>query len=94
MTGRDRRYLAAMIGLPLIAITAYLFWVWPAPAGTSLWAEVGPYLLSLLPGLPFAAILARRPGMVWILPVFFGAGLVVLWVYAAAVLCGVRGVCL
>ena len=86
--------LAAMLGLPLIAMTAYLLWVWPAPKGTSLWAEVGPYVLSLLTGLPFAAILSRRPGMIWVLPVFLGAGFVILWIYAAAVLCGVRGVCL
>ncbi|HYL22190.1 MAG TPA: hypothetical protein VEU74_10545 [Gemmatimonadales bacterium] len=94
MTVKERGYLAATISLPLITITAYLLWVWPRPSGTSVLAEVGPYVLSLLTGLPFAGLLARGPGRVWLLLAFLGAGFVLLWLYALAVLCGVRGVCL
>jgi hypothetical protein len=57
-------------------------------------AETGPYLLSLLTGLPFAWRLSRRSGRVAFLLVFLGCGFVVLWLYALAVLCGVRNVCL
>ena len=94
MTGKDRGYLAATISLPLITITAYLLWFWPRPQGTSVLAEVGPYLLSLLTGLPFAWILTRGKGRAWLILAFLGGGFVVLWIYALAVLCGVRGVCL
>ncbi|UCH17871.1 MAG: hypothetical protein JSW36_02160 [Burkholderiales bacterium] len=94
VTVRRRWYLAAMIGLPLITITAYLLWVWPRPHGTSVAAEVGPYLLSLATGLPFAWLLSPRRGRAWLLLAFLAGGFVVLWIYAVAVLCGVRGVCL
>lgn len=94
MTVRDRWYLAATISLPLITITAYLLWLWPLPHGTSLLAELAPYLLSLLTGLPFAWILSRGPQRVWLLLAFLGGGFGLLWFYAVAVLCGVRGVCL
>ena len=94
MTLRNRWYLAAMIGLPLGTITAYLLWIWPRPHGTSVAAEVGPYLLSLLTGLPFAWILSRGPARALLLLAFLAGGFVFLWIYAAAVLCGVRGACL
>jgi RsiW-degrading membrane proteinase PrsW (M82 family) len=92
---RDRWNSTAAISLPLLTITAYLFWLWPRPRGTSVLAEVGPYVVSLLTGLPFAWRLARsRAARWWLLFAFLVGGFVVLWVYAAAVLCGVRGVCL
>jgi accessory gene regulator protein AgrB len=94
VTLRDRWYLAAMIGLPLVTITMYLLWIWPRPRGVSVLAEIGPYLLSLLTGLPFAWILTRGRNRAWRLLGFFGGGFVLLWIYALAVLCGVRGVCL
>lgn len=86
--------MAAAIGLPLAAITAYLLWVWPRPRGTSVIAQTGPYVLSLLTGLPFAWSLTRRSGRVAILLAFLAGGFVVMWLYALAILCGVRGVCL
>jgi hypothetical protein len=86
--------LAATISFPLITVTAYLLWVWPRPHGTSLLAEVGPYGLSLLTGLPFAWALGRRRGRAWFLIAYLAGGFVLLWLYAVAVLCGVRGVCL
>ncbi len=91
---KGRWYLAATIAFPLITITAYLLCVWPRPHGTSIIAQVGPYLLSLLTGLPFAWSLTRGTGRTWLMLAFLGGGFVVLWVYALAVLCGVRGVCL
>ena len=95
MTLRDRWYLAAAIALPLITISTYLLWIWPRPRGVSVLAELGPYLLSLLTGLPFAWILTRGGRhRAWRLLGFFGCGFVLLWIYALSVLCGVRGVCL
>lgn len=94
MTARDRWYLAATISFPLITITAYLLWLWPRPRGTSVVSEVGPYFVSLLTGFPFAWILSRGAGRTWLLLAFLAGGFVVLWFYAVAVLCGVRGVCL
>ena len=94
MTVRKRWYLAAMIVLPLIAITAYLLWVWPRPHGTSVLAQVGPYLLSLATGLPFVWLLSRGAGRAWFLLALLVGGFVLLGIYAVAVLCGVRGVCL
>ena len=91
---RKRWYLAAMIGLPQITLTAHLLWVWPRPHGTSVLAQVGPYLLSLATGLPFVWLLSRGPGRAWFVLAYLVGGFVVLWIYAAAVLCGVRGVCL
>lgn len=90
----DRRTLAAAIGLPFATITIYLLWVWPLPRGSSAIAQTGPYILSLLTGLPFAWHLTRRSGRVPILVAFLGGGFVLLWLYALAVLCGVRGACL
>ena len=94
MTVRKRWYRAAMVSLPLITITAYLLWVWPRPHGTSVLAQVGPYLLSLATGLPFVWRLTRWPGRAWFLLAFLVGGFVLLGIYAVAVLCGVRGVCL
>lgn len=94
MTVKDRWALTATIGLPLIAMTAYLLWLWPRPRGTSVIAETGPYILSLLTGLPFAWSLTRRSGRKAILLAFLAGGFVLLWLYALVVLCGVRGVCL
>lgn len=94
MTVRNRWYLTAAVSFPLITITAYLLWLWPRPRTASFLAEVGPYLLSLLTGLPFAWVLSRGPGRAWVLLAFLGGGFVLLWFYAVAVLCGVRGVCL
>lgn len=86
--------VAAAVGLPFLTMTAYLLWVWPRPHGTSVVAAVGPYLVSLLTGVPFAWGLARRSGRWWLLLAGLAAGFALLWVYALAVLCGVRGVCL
>jgi hypothetical protein len=86
--------LAGMVGLPILTLTAYLLWIWPRPGGTSLFAEVGPYFISLLTGLPFALGFARGPLRILLIPAFFAVGFVVLWIYAVIVLCGVRNVCL
>ncbi|HUL02801.1 MAG TPA: hypothetical protein VLV16_06170 [Gemmatimonadales bacterium] len=83
-----------MIALPILTITAYLLFVWPRPRGTSVVAEVGPYLLSLLTGLPFAVGVARGAGRALMVLAYVVGGFVVLWIYAALVLCGVRNVCL
>ena len=84
----------AAIGLPLMTMTAYLLWIWPRPHGTSLMAEIGPYVLSMLTGLPFAWRLAPRSGRWALALAYLVGGFVLLWIYALAVLCGVRGVCL
>lgn len=94
MTDSDRWALTGAISLPLAAITAYLLWIWPRPSGSSVIAQVAPYVFSLLTGVPFVASLARRHGRAWLVLVFLVGGFVVLWVYALAMLCGVRGVCL
>jgi hypothetical protein len=86
--------LAGMVGLPIMTLTAYLLWIWPRPSGASLIAEVGPYIISLLTGLPFALGSARGPLRSVFILAFCVVGFVVLWVYAIAVLCGVRNVCL
>jgi hypothetical protein len=94
MTVKDRWTLAAAIGLPLIAMTTYLLWVWPRPEGNSVTAQTGPYVLSLLTGVPFVWSLTRRSGRGVFLLAFLAGGFILLWLYALAVLCGVRGVCL
>jgi hypothetical protein len=94
MTVKERWALAAAVGLPLLAMTAYLLWVWPRPRGNSVIAQTGPYVLSLLTGLPFVWSLTRRPGRGLLCLAFLAGGFVLLWLYALAVLCGVRGVCL
>lgn len=94
MTAKDRLALAAAIGLPLIAMTAYLLWIWPRPKGNSVIAQTGPYLLSLLAGAPFLWSLTRRSGRAVLLVAFFVGGFVLLWLYALVLLCAVRGVCL
>ncbi len=86
--------VAGMLGFPTITLTAYLLWIWPRPAGTSLFAEVGPYFISLLTGLPFALGVMHRPHRMVLILAFFVVGFVVLWLYALLVLCLVRGVCL
>jgi hypothetical protein len=83
-----------MLGLPIISLTAYLLWIWPRPTGTSLFAEVGPYFISLLTGLPFALGVTRGPRRFVLVLAFFVLGFVVLFFYAVAVLCGIRNVCL
>lgn len=82
------------MGFPIITLTAYLLWIWPSPTGTSLVAELGPYLISLLTGLPFALGPARGPHRIALVLAFFVLGFVVLFFYAVAVLCGIRNVCL
>lgn len=94
MTVKERWTLAAAIGLPFLAMTAYLVLVWPRPAGNSMIAETAPYVLSLLTGVPFVLRLTRRSGRGLFLLAFLAGGLVLLWVYALAVLCGMRGMCL
>jgi hypothetical protein len=83
-----------MPGLPIITLTAYLLWVWPRPAGTSLSAQVGPYFISLLTGLPFALGLTRGRHRITLVLAFFVVGFVLMFFYAVAVLCGIRNVCL
>ena len=94
MTSKHRWYLAATIGLPLTAMTVYLFWIWPHPHGNSASAQVGPYFLSLLTGLPFVWNITGGPRRWWLLLAYLWGGFVLLWIYALAVLCGVRNVCL
>jgi hypothetical protein len=86
--------LAAMVVLPLTLHTGYLLWIWPRPEGMSLLAQVGPYAVSLLSGLPFAACLARPRTRLLRLSAFVVVGFAFLWIYSLAVLCAVRGVCL
>lgn len=88
------RVLAGMVACPLLAMTIYLVWLWPRPAGASFLAQTGPYLLSLLTGAPFVFLLARGAARALALLLFFVLGFAVLWIYALAILCGVRGVCL
>jgi hypothetical protein len=83
-----------MIGLPLLTMTAYLLWIWPRPRGTSMIAGIGPYLVSLLTGLPFAWRLSRGTRRAVVVPAFLAGGFVILWLHALALLCGVRGMCL
>ena len=94
MTATDRWALMAAIGLPFIVMSAYLLWVWPRPEGDSVIAQAGPYVLSLLTGVPFILSVTRRSGRGVLLLAFLAVGFVLLWLYALAVLCGVRGVCL
>jgi hypothetical protein len=94
MTVKERWYVAAAISLPLTCITVYLLWIWPRPRGTPAWVDVIPYLVSLLTGLPFVWALARGRGRVGPMLAFLAGGFVILWIYALAVLCGVRDVCL
>ena len=79
---------------PIIAMTVYLLWIWPRPSGTSFLAQTGPYVLSLLTGVPCALFLVRGKSRVFIMLVYLVVGFVILWVYALAILCGVRGACL
>ncbi len=86
--------LVAMIGCPLLSMTAYLLWIWPRPRGGSVIAELLPYAASLLAGLPFAWVAsAGRTRALWLLA-YLAGGFVVLWIQALAILCGVRNVCL
>lgn len=94
MTVTNRSALAAAIGLPLAVMTLYLLWVWPRPAGSSIVAQMAPYALSLLTGVPFVLLLVRRSGRAWILLLYLAGGFALLWILALVVLCGVRGVCL
>ena len=84
--------VAGMSAFPIVTLTAYLLWVWPRPTGTSHFAEVVPYLITLLTGLPFALGLTRW--RIVLVLAFFVLGFVVLFFYAVAVLCGIRNVCL
>ncbi len=86
--------LVGMIALPLVAMTIYLLWIWPRPSGASFLAEVGPYLLCLLTGLPFLFVVAHGGRRALLALLYLVGGFVALWIYAVAVLCGVRGVCL
>lgn len=86
--------LAGMIALPLLAMTIYLLWIWPRPHGMSFLAQTGPYFLSLLTGAPFILFLAPHGSRLLPMLMYFAAGLVALCIYAMAILCGVRGVCL
>ena len=94
MALKNRWALAAAAGLPFIAMTAYLLWVWPRPRGASVIAETGPYVLSLLTGLPFAWSLSGRFGHRGLVLAYLAGGFVLLWLYALVVLCSLRGVCL
>jgi len=86
--------VVAMIALPILAMTIYLLWIWPHPSGTSLLSQTGPYLLCLLTGVPFALLAAPGTGRVFLIVAYLIVGFLVLWIYALAILCGVRGVCL
>jgi len=86
--------LVGMLACPLVAMTIYLLWVWPRPTGTSFLAQTGPYLFSLLTGVPFVLSLSQGHARVFLLLVYLALGFALLWLYALAILCGVRGVCL
>lgn len=94
MSARDRWALAGAIGVPLIAMTVYLLWIWPWPRGVSVIAQTGPYVVSVLTGVPFVLRLTRGGGRGVLVFVYLAGGFVALWIYALAVLCGVRGACL
>lgn len=94
MSRPNRWAWAGAIGLPLATMTTYLVWIWPRPAGNSVIAQTGPYLLSLLTGVPFVWRLSPRSARAVRLLAFLAGGFVCLWLYALAVLCGVRGMCL
>lgn len=94
MSGKERWALAAAAGLPLAAMTVYLLWLWPWPPGASALAQAGPYLVSLLTGLPFVWHLTRRAGRLPLVLAFLAGGFIALWIYALALLCAVRGRCL
>jgi hypothetical protein len=94
MRSERRWLLLGMMALPIVCTTFYLLWIWPRPAGTSFLAQAGPYLLCLSTGAPFAWLLSRSGGRVLALFVYLIVGFVLLWIYALAILCGVRGVCL
>ena len=94
MTPTIRGAWTAAIALPLALLAAYLLWIWPRPAGDSPIAQLAPYVLSLVSGVPFVLWIARRSGHAWIPLLYVAGGFVVLWLVALAVLCGVRGVCL
>jgi hypothetical protein len=83
-----------MVGPPILTVNIYLLWIWPRPTGTSLFAEVGPYFISLLTGLPFALGVTRGPRRIALVLAFFLVGFVVMFFYAMAVPCGIRNVCL
>ncbi|MBS0394797.1 MAG: hypothetical protein JSR54_09230 [Proteobacteria bacterium] len=92
---RGKRWaLVAMFGGPLLSMTAYLLWIWPRPRSASVIAELLPYAVCLLTGLPFAWIAsAGRRRALWLLA-YLAGGFMALWIQALAVLCGVRNVCL
>ena len=85
----------AAIALPLAAMTVYLLWLWPRPRGASPAAQLAPYVLCHALGLPFVVTATREPARRIVLALLYLViGLTVLWIYALAMLCGVRGVCL
>lgn len=94
MQSGRRWLLLGMIALPTACMTVYLLWIWPRPAGTSFLAQTGPYLLCLLTGAPFAWLLPMTGRRLLTLLVYLGVGFLLFWVYALAILCGVRDVCL
>ena len=86
--------VAGAVAFPLLLMTVYLLWIWPRPRGSSMVAELAPYLVALLAGLPFAWSFAP-PARRWlILTLYVICGLTVLWIYALMILCGVKDVCL
>lgn len=86
--------VAGMLGVPLTLMTVYLLWIWPRPRGSSAFAELAPYLIALIAGLPFAWRSAPAPQRKLVLTLYLVGGITALWLYALLVLCGVRGVCL
>ena len=94
MQSGRRWLLLGMIALPSACMAVYLLWIWPRPAGTSFLEQTGPYLLCLAIGAPFACLLARSGRCLLTLLIYMIVGFFVFWIYAMAILCGVRGVCL
>ena len=84
-----------MIVLPLLLLTAYLQWWWPATIGSSPWFDLLPYLASLAAGLPFAVSFARhmRHTAPWIV-VYLLIGSWAMEFYAIFYLCAFRNMCL
>ena len=84
-----------MIGLPLLLLTAYLQWWWPANIGSSAWFDLLPYLASLAAGLPFALSFASRTShkALWIV-LYVLVGIGVMEFYAVFYLCAARNMCL
>ncbi len=89
------RRVIGMIAVPLLLLTGYLLWIWPAPGSDLFILQLAPYLFTLVCGAPFVWGLASRPlARAMLLIGYFLLGYIVQFVYAALVLCAFRNMCL